>query len=1256
MVAVAALLPVLPAQARPVSDLTSGAAVSATYAGTVGGPGHAAMYPSGVEIAPNGDIVIADAGNDQVAEYTPAGVQVWRVGSEGNGASVKVLQFEQPRDVGVDAAGNVYVADNGNGRVVVLNGSTGAYMNKWKSAVTGGGAPIGITVSTTTANLPTLQAGQRVYVADGNKNQITVWNTDGTPVAPAAAATITSTGACKLNRMRDAAADAAGNVYIANYDSDNILEFTWNGTAWACAAAFGTQGVASSTTAACGGNGSGAFRNPYGVAIGTDPFINSGSPGEAIYVADSNDDCIQEFTPTGTWVANIGAPGDDTAPGTFTQLRRVAVDSAGNVWGADLWGYRVEEFTRSAAGYTYGATIPAPVVPPGSSSTSVFNQVRGMSFDASGDVVAMDSVNQRVDVFDPTGQLINMCGQRGFTSAGDFNWPRGVAVDPATGNYWIADTKQSDIQILQPVTVPAMAGCTATGYVTQTLGTALGDVDYPDSIVIAGGYAWVADTKNNRIESWNVATQTPVSSFGILGSGTGQFDAPASVSVDPSTGNLFVADSLNDRVVELSVSDGTVLSTVATFAAGFNDPYGAASNGNGLLAVADRNNNRVVVINESDGSVAASITGTTVTGGGPTSLLNPENVVFGPDGDLYVADTYHDRILMYTLAASTQLTAPTYSSTLVGPGKASMYPVDVTQDADYYFVLDAGNYRVVAVSRTTGNIDCQIGGLQGSGPGQFGDARALDYDPATSQLYVADTPHNRVEIFSFSDTACAASSPTAFTYLSQFGSGGSGAEQFSQVYGVAVDAVNGWVYAVDGAGRVERSDLAGNYINQFNAGGTLNAPRQVTVAPNSDVLVMNARDHECDVFGSDGTLLFSFGSQGTGDGQFTNDPRGVSVSAGGTMAFVTDSGGKRIEVFALASSGADYTGATFAYTIASGTASGQFVGPRGLTTTSDNHLLVTDEWGFGLHELRFTSAGATPTRDLFGTAPPLPGVDAPRGLQVAANGQVYIVDYWNQRIEYMNPDGTDAQSFGFRGNPSQKGAINFAWSAAIQPGTGDIFVANRESNQVQVFSPTGTSILIFGTNGAANGQFRLPQGIAFAPDGTLYVDDSGNDRVERFSIAAGVTAATWMATYGQKGTGATSPAGDLNNPTGISVAADGTVWVADTRNNRIQSLSPSGVWTTFTAPVGVGTQQGFRAPWGVTVAPDGSIWVADTGNHRIVSMDTSGSLIFIATAASMGIPAAASDSVIYPFSIAFSGTTVYLSDIWNNRVLALITG
>ena len=241
--------------------------------------------------------------------------------------------------------------------------------------------------------------------------------------------------------------------------------------------------------------------NPYGVAVGTDPFIDGGSPGEAIYVANSNNDRIQEFTPSGTYVAQVGSAGTDSQPGTFTQLRRVAVDADGDIWGADLWGYRLEEFAPSYVGgveqYTYVQTIPNPIVPPGDTSTSVFNQVREISFDSAGDLVAMDTVNQRVAVFNPSGSLLGVCGQRGFTSTGDFNWPRGVAVDPVTGDYWIADTKQSDLQILDPI--GSSTPCAGVAEFVNE-GSALGDLDYPYSITIAGGYAWVADTNNNRIE------------------------------------------------------------------------------------------------------------------------------------------------------------------------------------------------------------------------------------------------------------------------------------------------------------------------------------------------------------------------------------------------------------------------------------------------------------------------------------------------------------------------------------------------------------------------------------------------------------------------------------------------------------------------------------------------------------------------------------------------------------------------------------
>jgi DNA-binding beta-propeller fold protein YncE len=1291
-------------------------AATATYQQTLGGPGPAAVYPGGVEVVPSGapnagDIVVADTGNNQVAEYTPGGTQVWRVGSEGSSASLKSVQFEQPRDVGVDSSGNVYVADNGNGRVVELS-SSGQYLNKWKSLPSGAAAPIGITVSATTTSLPNLPAGQRVYVSDGNQNEITVWSTTGTFISA-----ITSTGACQLDRMRDAAADAAGNVFVANYEANDILEFSWNGTAWACAGTWGTKG-----------SGNGQFMNPYGVAVGTDPFIDGGTPGEAIYVADSNNDRIQEFTPSGTYVAQVGSAGTDSQPGTFTQLRRVAVDASGDIWGADLWGYRLEEFVPSYAGgveqYAYAQTIPNPIVPPGDTSTSVFNQVREISFDSAGDLVAMDTVNQRVDVFNPSGSLLGVCGQRGFTSTGDFNWPRGVAVDPVTGDYWIADTKQSDLQILEPLS----DGCAGVAEFVNE-GGGVGQLNYPYSITIAGGYAWVADSNNNRIESWNTATCTAdagtcsaTSAYGSAGSGTGQFSDPTAIAVDPTTGNLLVADSGNDRVVELSVSAGTVTGVVNTFT-GLSNPYGVATNGTYVAVAEDADPGSVIVLNESTGSVAATITGADVTGGGPTTLFDPQDVAFGPSGDLYIADTYNDRILVYSLAAAAPtptptptatatptptptstptstptptptptpitgpLTAPVYSSTLVGPGQADMYPVDVTSNSTasqscttsasgcYYFALDAGNYRLLAVNRVSHSIDWQIGGMQGSGPAagsppgslpvQFSDARAVAYDPVTGDVFVADTANNRVLVFSFSPTS-------GFSYLTQFGSKGTGAGQFNLAYGVAIDPVNRLVYVTNGAGSVEQFSIGTGavptytFLTSFGA-GSLNQPRQVAVAPNSDVFVMNARDHECNVYSlgeiaANSAPEVSFGSLGTGNGQFTDDPRGVAVSADGTMAFVTDSGGDRVEAFSLSQSGGHYSGAAFAYTIANpgGTGGQPFVGLRGLTATADNHLMVSDEWGFNLHEFGFTSTGYTATWSNTPTAPPVPGVNAPRGIQVAANGEIYIVDYWNQRVE----DGTlggngqlqGAQTFGARGNPGTDNALNFAWGDAIQPSTGDLFVANRESDQVEVFSPTGTTVAIDGKNGSATGDFSFPQGLAFGPNGDLYVADSGNNRIQQFSVNSNGSL-NFIASFGTSGSGASAPAGELNQPTGVAVSPNGTLWVADTLNNRVQSLSPSGVWTAFHTTTGTGRQTPFSVPWGVTAAPDGSIWVADTGNNRLVSMSTTGALNWSVTGAQIGVPESAQgNQAIYPFVITFgSDTTVYVSDTWNNRVLVLTT-
>ena len=95
-----------------------------------GGPLHAEMYPSGLEVDSAGNVVIADTGNNQVAKYAPNGTQLWRIGEWGDATN----EFDNPRDIAIDAADNIYVMDTRNSRVVKLSPS-GAWLDTYLGPV-----------------------------------------------------------------------------------------------------------------------------------------------------------------------------------------------------------------------------------------------------------------------------------------------------------------------------------------------------------------------------------------------------------------------------------------------------------------------------------------------------------------------------------------------------------------------------------------------------------------------------------------------------------------------------------------------------------------------------------------------------------------------------------------------------------------------------------------------------------------------------------------------------------------------------------------------------------------------------------------------------------------------------------------------------------------------------------------------------------------------------------------------------------------
>ena len=554
------------------------------FVGTFGGPGHAVMYASGIEVAADGSVIVADTGNHQVAKFSAAGAQLWRVG----GFGVDTDRFDHPRDVGVDAAGNVYVADTGNTRIVKLAPS-GTWVTSWKGPDGDRmGTPMGVTVT-----------DDLVYVADAGRQRVRVFTTAGVQVEVMA-----SNGSCAFSNVRDADADADGNVYVANYTNNDILKLSPSGT---CLTKWGTKG-----------SGEGQFRNPYGVRVATDPVLGT----EAVYVADSNNNRMQEFRINGTYVTQVGALGTPDIPGTLYGLRRLAVAPDGDLWAADMWGWRVERWDRTASGYAYAQTIGA--TPPPLEESAVFNEVRGLDIDADGTIFAMDTINERIVRMTEDGSVIAACGERGW-DPGEFNWPRGLAVDHATGDVWLADTKQSRLQIVRP-------DC-SNGEIVGSIGTALGRFDWPASVAIRQGdrVAFVADTNNDRVVAYDVETRAPLGSYGAL-------DNPSGVDIDPVTGQVLVADSGNDRIVVLTATSGGSFSLVRTLTAGFSAPEGVAADARHIF-VADTQNDRLVVLGR-DGSVVEVVTS-------PDGFDDPAEVAVDGKGQVLVADTLNDRIQVY---------------------------------------------------------------------------------------------------------------------------------------------------------------------------------------------------------------------------------------------------------------------------------------------------------------------------------------------------------------------------------------------------------------------------------------------------------------------------------------------------------------------------------------------------------------------------------------------------------------------------------
>ncbi len=213
----------------------------------------------------------------------------------------------------------------------------------------------------------------------------------------------------------------------------------------------------------------------------------------------------------------------------------------------------------------------------------------------------------------------------------------------------------------------------------------------------------------------------------------------------------------------------------------------------------------------------------------------------------------------------------------------------------------------------------------------------------------------------------------------------------------------------------------------------------------------------------------------------------------------------------------------------------------------------------------------------------------PRGVGLDAEGNIYVADFGNDRIQKFGPQRQFLKAWGTKGDlPDQ---FNQPGDVAVGP-DGLVYVADTWNQRVQVFAPDGAYKREWG-----NGYYG-PRGIAVAPNGTVYLADTGNHRVRKLT-PDGVEQGNWG--------GLGKEPGQFTEPVGIAVDKDGLVYVADNGNARVQIFDANGKLVGGFPVDGFG-QKVFSEPH-LTVAPDGTIWVSVPLLRVVRAYDRSGKVL-----------------------------------------------
>ncbi|MFH1723767.1 MAG: PKD domain-containing protein [Elusimicrobiota bacterium] len=1184
-------------------------------------------YPIGIGVDPSGNVYVSEINGRRVQKFSSSGefLTTWN------------RDFGNLYDVAADGNGRVYVADNGNQRIDVFGPFASPTADN-QSVTTPERTPVSITLTGTSGGSGGMgfeivaepangalagTAPSLTYTPDAGFfgfDHVLFRTVEGGLSSPVAYAAV------RVEPVNDPPSfDEIADQAVAKCDSDCPEETIT--VAGISAGPNEFEPVSMSAVSSDSGivpdpaiTGTDGFRTlTYQPAAGRSGTVtitvtaDDGQPEDNIFSRTFAITVYEQApgTPTGFQITGLSATSLDvrwdTSPGAETYTIE-ASPSAG--FSSGVISYVTAVNHLAAAGLTPSTLYHVRV--------KASNDQGSSGFSSAASAHTPPVVPARLYSFEIGQDAQAVLGQADANSNVEFGpsqtslrYPAGVALD-ASGNLWVSEIDHHRVLMFEPPLDGLRPASLVLGQGDFTSGswptTAQDTLKQPHGLAVdASGNLWVADYRNHRVVRFSPPFTTGMTADLVLGqanftdpgsgAGRNRMRYPTGVSFD-ATGNLFVADTENHRVLMFSPPfqngmDATAIlgqtGSPGTAANTLNLPQDVEADGLGNVWVADTENFRVLRFTPpfQDGMSADLVLGnpdfvTRDYGTSQTSMRYPNGLAVDPAGNVYVSNMYYHLIAIFAppfsngMPSTSVLGQETFTGSGSGLGPDRLYyPRGLAFHKGSLWAADNGNKRVISFA-----------GAPGSFSGFDTNALAVSWSPAGNPAgaqYSAQLSADPGFGGTPMESGLVASTGHRFTGLQQ-----------ETVYYARVKARN------QPGAETAYVELGGARTLTPNTAPVADAGADQTVDQGELAVVDAAGSGD-----ADGDVLAYFW-------EFVSKPAGsdpvIHHRAGETAAaFLADAIGSYTVRVTVSD---DRVGGTVQDTV-----DVTVVAPPALTdgvfqngADAEVVLLQPDFDTYG-------NITSRPEKVLFDGSGDLWLTDSGMNRVVRFEQPFSIGD---EPTLVLGQENFEDSHYGY-GEPDEFWGPNGTWFDS----TGRLWVIDQGNHRLLRFTPPFSNgmdaELVIGqpdfkarTAGAGAGQVNAPWDLTLDADGRLWLADTYNNRVLRFSppFENGMSAdlVIGQTDFGLNGDGIA--ADKLHGPSAVAVGPSGNLWVAEWRNNRVLRFSPpfaSGMsadmvigQTDFTSNTGAATASKLGDPRDLAFSQDGSLWTIASGNARIL--------------------------------------------------------